>query len=84
MESIRRNFFNGIRDGEKKIAWVSWSKVLASKSNGGCFRVKDVRRLLDRYALLTPKSDVPQIGQADPHQVNGFGVNISMDSSYSG
>ncbi|GJS24726.1 RNA-directed DNA polymerase, eukaryota [Tanacetum coccineum] len=23
------------RDGEKKIAWVSWSKVLASKSNGG-------------------------------------------------
>ncbi|GJV09835.1 RNA-directed DNA polymerase, eukaryota, nucleotide-binding alpha-beta plait domain protein [Tanacetum coccineum] len=22
MESIRRNFFNGIRDGEKKIAWV--------------------------------------------------------------
>nr|GEX51541.1 RNA-directed DNA polymerase, eukaryota [Tanacetum cinerariifolium] len=35
MESIRRNFFNGIRDGEKKIACVSWSKVLASKSNGG-------------------------------------------------
>nr|GEX23857.1 RNA-directed DNA polymerase, eukaryota [Tanacetum cinerariifolium] len=35
MESIQRNFFNGIRDGEKKIAWVSWSKVLASKSNGG-------------------------------------------------
>ncbi|GKF49309.1 hypothetical protein Tco_0142560 [Tanacetum coccineum] len=35
MESIRRNFFNGICDGEKKIAWVSWSKVLASKSNGG-------------------------------------------------
>ncbi|GJR26262.1 RNA-directed DNA polymerase, eukaryota [Tanacetum coccineum] len=32
---IRRNFFNGIRDGEKKIAWVSWFKVLASKSNGG-------------------------------------------------
>nr|GEY95876.1 RNA-directed DNA polymerase, eukaryota [Tanacetum cinerariifolium] len=35
MESIQRNFFNGIRDGEKKIAWVSWCKVLASKSNGG-------------------------------------------------
>nr|GEW21533.1 RNA-directed DNA polymerase, eukaryota, reverse transcriptase zinc-binding domain protein [Tanacetum cinerariifolium] len=35
MESIRRNFFNGIRDGEKKIAWVSWFKVLTSKSNGG-------------------------------------------------
>nr|GFB90521.1 RNA-directed DNA polymerase, eukaryota [Tanacetum cinerariifolium] len=35
LESIRRNFFNGIRDGEKKIAWVSWSKVRTSKSNGG-------------------------------------------------
>nr|GEX73331.1 hypothetical protein [Tanacetum cinerariifolium] len=35
MEFIRRNFFNGIRDGEKKIAWVSWPKVRASKSNGG-------------------------------------------------
>nr|GEW37399.1 RNA-directed DNA polymerase, eukaryota [Tanacetum cinerariifolium] len=29
MESIRRNFFNGIRKGEKKIAWVKWTKVLA-------------------------------------------------------
>ncbi|GJT61995.1 RNA-directed DNA polymerase, eukaryota, reverse transcriptase zinc-binding domain protein [Tanacetum coccineum] len=35
MESIRRNFFNGIREGERKIAWVKWSKVLASKNNGG-------------------------------------------------
>ncbi|GJY87143.1 RNA-directed DNA polymerase, eukaryota, partial [Tanacetum coccineum] len=35
MESIRRNFFNGIREGERKIAWVKWSKVLAPKSQGG-------------------------------------------------
>nr|GEX35549.1 RNA-directed DNA polymerase, eukaryota, reverse transcriptase zinc-binding domain protein [Tanacetum cinerariifolium] len=35
MESIRRNFFNGIREGERKIAWVKWTKVLASKKNGG-------------------------------------------------
>nr|GEX79583.1 RNA-directed DNA polymerase, eukaryota [Tanacetum cinerariifolium] len=35
MESIRRNFFNGIREGEMKIAWVKWTKVLASKKNGG-------------------------------------------------
>ncbi|GJY42070.1 RNA-directed DNA polymerase, eukaryota [Tanacetum coccineum] len=34
-ESIRRNFFNGIREGERKIAWVKWSKVLAPKSQGG-------------------------------------------------
>nr|GFC38227.1 RNA-directed DNA polymerase, eukaryota [Tanacetum cinerariifolium] len=35
MESLRRNFFNGIQDGDRKIAWVKWSKVLASKKYGG-------------------------------------------------
>nr|GEZ52071.1 RNA-directed DNA polymerase, eukaryota, reverse transcriptase zinc-binding domain protein [Tanacetum cinerariifolium] len=35
MESIRRNFFNGIQEGERKIAWVKWTKVLASKKNDG-------------------------------------------------
>nr|GEW75034.1 RNA-directed DNA polymerase, eukaryota, reverse transcriptase zinc-binding domain protein [Tanacetum cinerariifolium] len=29
------NFFNGIQDGDRKIAWVKWSKVLASKKYGG-------------------------------------------------
>nr|GEZ35079.1 RNA-directed DNA polymerase, eukaryota [Tanacetum cinerariifolium] len=35
MESIRRNFFNGIQGDEIKITWVKWSKVLASKKYGG-------------------------------------------------
>ncbi|GJY92876.1 RNA-directed DNA polymerase, eukaryota [Tanacetum coccineum] len=35
LEGMRRNFFNGIQDGERKIAWVKWSKVLASKKHGG-------------------------------------------------
>nr|GEU69853.1 hypothetical protein [Tanacetum cinerariifolium] len=35
MESLRRNFFNGIQDGDRKITWVNWSKVLASKKYGG-------------------------------------------------
>nr|GFB87173.1 RNA-directed DNA polymerase, eukaryota [Tanacetum cinerariifolium] len=35
MESLRRNFFNGSQEGEKKIAWVKWSKVLAPKKHGG-------------------------------------------------
>nr|GEV20284.1 RNA-directed DNA polymerase, eukaryota [Tanacetum cinerariifolium] len=29
------NFFNGMQDDEKKITWVKWSKVLASKKHGG-------------------------------------------------
>nr|GEW03647.1 hypothetical protein [Tanacetum cinerariifolium] len=35
MEAIRRSFFNGIHDDERKVAWVKWSKVLASKNQGG-------------------------------------------------
>ncbi|GKA87639.1 RNA-directed DNA polymerase, eukaryota [Tanacetum coccineum] len=35
MESLRRNFFNGIQEGDRKIASVKWSKVLASKKFGG-------------------------------------------------
>nr|GFA64830.1 RNA-directed DNA polymerase, eukaryota [Tanacetum cinerariifolium] len=35
MESIRRNFFNGIQGDERKITWVKWFKVLASKRYGG-------------------------------------------------
>nr|GEV67352.1 probable serine/threonine-protein kinase PBL3 isoform X1 [Tanacetum cinerariifolium] len=31
MESLCRNFFNGIQNGDRKIAWVKWSKVLTSK-----------------------------------------------------
>nr|GFB69040.1 RNA-directed DNA polymerase, eukaryota [Tanacetum cinerariifolium] len=35
MEGMRRNFFNGIQDGKREIAWVKWSKVLAAKKHGG-------------------------------------------------
>ncbi|GKD38567.1 hypothetical protein Tco_1258774 [Tanacetum coccineum] len=35
MESIRCHFFNGVEHNGKKQIWVKWSKVLASKENGG-------------------------------------------------
>nr|GEV59732.1 RNA-directed DNA polymerase, eukaryota [Tanacetum cinerariifolium] len=35
MEGMRKKFFNGMQDGERKIAWVKWSKVLAAKKHGG-------------------------------------------------
>ncbi|GJY53975.1 RNA-directed DNA polymerase, eukaryota [Tanacetum coccineum] len=35
MESIRRNFFNGVQCDERKIVWIKWAKVLVSKKYGG-------------------------------------------------
>nr|GEX70580.1 RNA-directed DNA polymerase, eukaryota, reverse transcriptase zinc-binding domain protein [Tanacetum cinerariifolium] len=35
METIRSNFFKGADHSDRKISWVSWEKVLASKQNGG-------------------------------------------------
>ncbi|GJY58003.1 RNA-directed DNA polymerase, eukaryota, reverse transcriptase zinc-binding domain protein [Tanacetum coccineum] len=35
LESIRRNFFNCTDGSVRKSSWTSWSKVLASKKNGG-------------------------------------------------
>ena len=35
LESIRRNFFWGHKENDKKISWVSWKRILQPKSNGG-------------------------------------------------
>nr|GEW20960.1 RNA-directed DNA polymerase, eukaryota, reverse transcriptase zinc-binding domain protein [Tanacetum cinerariifolium] len=35
IEAIRRNFFNGYQERKRKITWTKWTKVLASKANGG-------------------------------------------------
>nr|GEV24148.1 RNA-directed DNA polymerase, eukaryota [Tanacetum cinerariifolium] len=35
MERIRSNFFKGTDNNDRKISWVSWDKVLASKKVGG-------------------------------------------------
>ncbi|GJW66412.1 RNA-directed DNA polymerase, eukaryota, reverse transcriptase zinc-binding domain protein [Tanacetum coccineum] len=35
LESIRRNFFNGVDGSARKMSWIGWNKVLASKKNGG-------------------------------------------------
>ncbi|GJX33104.1 RNA-directed DNA polymerase, eukaryota [Tanacetum coccineum] len=67
MESLRRNFFNGFQEGDRKIAWVKWSKVLASKklegwaissfslSIGSSFQVENkghIGCLIDEYVYL--------------------------------
>ncbi|GJY16790.1 protein PAF1 [Tanacetum coccineum] len=35
LESLRSNFFRGNVRGDRKLAWVSWDKVLANKEVGG-------------------------------------------------
>ena len=35
MESIRSNFFEGASLSKKKISWIAWDKVLASKKKSG-------------------------------------------------
>nr|GFB64811.1 RNA-directed DNA polymerase, eukaryota [Tanacetum cinerariifolium] len=44
MEAIRCNFFNGADPAKRKITWVSWDKVLASKKNG-CLGVSNFHAL---------------------------------------
>lgn len=35
MESIRNYFFSGVDQSGKKLIWVKWNNVLASKEKGG-------------------------------------------------
>nr|GEX59988.1 RNA-directed DNA polymerase, eukaryota [Tanacetum cinerariifolium] len=35
MESLQNNFFIGVDHSDKKITWIAWDKVLASKLKGG-------------------------------------------------
>ncbi|GJS13887.1 hypothetical protein Tco_0629573 [Tanacetum coccineum] len=50
MESIRSNFFKGASMLEKKISWIAWDKVLASKKKGG-FRVSSYFRSTRAHPL---------------------------------
>ncbi|KAJ9567733.1 hypothetical protein OSB04_003699 [Centaurea solstitialis] len=35
LETIRSKFFWGMKDSEKKITWIAWTKVIAPKDSGG-------------------------------------------------
>ncbi|GJS03748.1 hypothetical protein Tco_0320256, partial [Tanacetum coccineum] len=42
IESIRRQFFWGFKENEKKIVWVRWQKIIADKKDGG-LRVESIK-----------------------------------------
>ncbi|GJV30817.1 RNA-directed DNA polymerase, eukaryota [Tanacetum coccineum] len=55
LESIRRNFFNGMDGSERKMAWISWNKVLASKKYGGLRVSVGIKRLHDDLEVTVAK-----------------------------
>ncbi|GJZ21484.1 RNA-directed DNA polymerase, eukaryota [Tanacetum coccineum] len=44
LESLRSCFFHGANDRDKKMAWVSWDKVLSNKKNGVLRSVDQLKR----------------------------------------
>ncbi|GKA05954.1 hypothetical protein Tco_0685074 [Tanacetum coccineum] len=49
MEVIRRDFFNGSKDNDRKIAWVKWAKDLLDTYPSNCVTiVKEVKVLKDQ------------------------------------
>nr|GEW68871.1 RNA-directed DNA polymerase, eukaryota [Tanacetum cinerariifolium] len=61
MESLRRNFFNGVDNKERKLFMIGWKKVLASKNKRGLGAMYGVRGSLDNPGSLSrnsPWSDI--------------------------
>ncbi|GJZ43728.1 RNA-directed DNA polymerase, eukaryota [Tanacetum coccineum] len=83
---IRRVFFSKLKMA-KKIAWIKWTKVLASRNlafrcfwdlNGeGVFQVKDVRSVLDETFL--PKENILPMELKHPVKVNVFVWKLGSD-----
>nr|GEX99300.1 RNA-directed DNA polymerase, eukaryota [Tanacetum cinerariifolium] len=90
MEAIRCNFFNGVDHAKRKITWVSWDKVLASKKNGGlgvssfhalnrALLLKWVWRFLSQYGSLWYRVIQALYGASfELHPVNQFSIWCSI------
>nr|GEU38326.1 RNA-directed DNA polymerase, eukaryota [Tanacetum cinerariifolium] len=88
MESIRRNFFNGIQGDERKITWVKWSKgsvALSLRRTMGLgpaweksLSVKDLRNLLDE-SFLPKDSTTTRWVKSIPIKINVFAWKVYLD-----
>ncbi|GJU10520.1 RNA-directed DNA polymerase, eukaryota [Tanacetum coccineum] len=52
LESIRRNFFNGVYNSDRRLVLIGWNKILASKKNRGLGAMYGMRGALDRSHSL--------------------------------
>nr|GEW18464.1 RNA-directed DNA polymerase, eukaryota [Tanacetum cinerariifolium] len=78
MEAIRRNFFNGAQDNDKKITWVKWAKMVWDLNGNGVFCVKDVRKLLEEY-FLPKEATATRWVKFVPIKINVFEWKVSLD-----
>ncbi|GJV48517.1 hypothetical protein Tco_1438729 [Tanacetum coccineum] len=77
MESIRNNFFIGADPSDKKITWIAWDKVLASKIKGG-LGVSSFFALNRALILKWVWRFVSQDGSLWFHVIVGDGNNTSF------
>nr|GEX57430.1 RNA-directed DNA polymerase, eukaryota [Tanacetum cinerariifolium] len=73
--AIRRNFFNGAQDNDKKITGVKWAKDL---NGNGVFCVKDVRKLLDE-SFLPKEATATRWVKFISIKINVFARKVSLD-----
>ncbi|GJY59330.1 RNA-directed DNA polymerase, eukaryota [Tanacetum coccineum] len=58
MESIRRNFFNGVENAEKKMSLIGWNKILASNKNGVIYGIHGALDNSSSYSRRSPWLDI--------------------------
>ncbi|GJW19101.1 RNA-directed DNA polymerase, eukaryota [Tanacetum coccineum] len=58
MESIRRNFFNGVENAKKKMSLIGWNKILASKKNGAIYGIRGALDNTSSYSRRSPWLDI--------------------------
>ncbi|GKB17441.1 RNA-directed DNA polymerase, eukaryota, reverse transcriptase zinc-binding domain protein [Tanacetum coccineum] len=57
LESIRRNFSNGVDGSERKMSWISWNKVWRFFSHGSCLWTRFINSIYgEDGALNSPSS----------------------------
>ncbi|GJZ71172.1 reverse transcriptase domain, reverse transcriptase zinc-binding domain protein [Tanacetum coccineum] len=71
LESMRRQFFWGMKECAKKICWVSWNKILVSKSDGG-LRVDSIKAKKhkdpQKMEMATVKDCFPRLFALEQHK----------------
>ncbi|GJY47763.1 RNA-directed DNA polymerase, eukaryota [Tanacetum coccineum] len=58
MESIRRNFFNGVENAKKKMSLIGWNKILAFKKNRAIYGIRGALDNSSSHSRRSPWLDI--------------------------